>query len=198
MDRRIILAMNLLRPSTSASVLVVVDLQPKFLAAIPDAQRLLIKARFLLQVASLLDVPALATEQVPEKMGPTASELASLLTAPPVSKRTFGCCEEPAFRSALSSIERRQVVLIGVETHICISQTALGLTSLGYEVAVCPDAVGARSQERHKLGMERIRDAGVAPIHTEGVVYEWLQQADHPRFREALEFVKQSSAELGE
>jgi nicotinamidase-related amidase len=104
----------------------------------------------------------------------------------------MGC--EP-FASALRATERNQAVLVGVETHICVSQTALSLLSEGFEVFVCADAVGARSVDRHKLGMERMRDAGAVAAHTEAIAYEWLQTADDPQFREALELIKEYGTE---
>jgi nicotinamidase-related amidase len=188
--------MTLLRPRATASILVVVDLQTRFLASVPERDRILAKAAFLIQTARLLGVPVVVTEQVPHKMGTTAHEISALLDVPPIAKSSFGCCEEPRFIETLEATDRREVVLVGVETHICIAQTAVGLLAQGYDVAVCPDGVGARSHGRHELGMQRIRDAGAAPIDTEGVVYEWLETADHPRFREALELVKRSATDL--
>lgn len=82
-------------------------------------------------------------------------------------------------------------MLIGAETHICVAATALDLIDAGYLVTVCPDAVTARTEERHKLGMERLRDHGAKPAHTESVVYEWTKDASNPAFRTVLSLVKQ-------
>ncbi|HTQ12040.1 MAG TPA: isochorismatase family protein, partial [Fimbriimonadaceae bacterium] len=81
----------------------------------------------------------------------------------------------------------------GVETHICVGQTAVDLLGSGMEVIVCPDAVSSRSVERHKLGMERLRDSGALPLHSESVVYEWLETAENPAFRDVLRLVKELS-----
>ena len=142
--------------------------------------------------AALLGVPIIATEQVPNRMGGTDPGLAALFPqgVHPIPKASFGCVECPDFIVDLKRIGAKQAVIVGIETHICVSQTALGLIDLGLQVTVCPDAVSARDLEMHKLGMERMRDAGASPAHTEAVVYEWLETAENPLFKQALEIVK--------
>jgi nicotinamidase-related amidase len=178
-----------LEPSRSA--LLVIDVQPTLMPLIHEGERVIDRIGFLLEVARLLDVPVLATEQNPSRMGTTHEALAPLVADPaPFAKMCFGACGCEPFMAALDATGRRQVVVTGLETHICVSQTAQGLLEAGYEVVVCPDAVSSRSLERHKLGMERIRDAGCVPAHSEAVAYEWLGTADHAKFREALAIVK--------
>ena len=171
------------------SVLVVVDVQEALANAIWEMDRVVNRSVFIIRVAKLLGVPVLATEQNPGKMGGTVAAIAEHLDSP-LAKMAFSACGSPEFARQIEATGRRTVVLAGIETHICVSQTAHDLLDLGYEVAVCPDAVSARSVERHKLGMERLRDAGAVPAHTESVAYEWLRTADHPTFREALQIVK--------
>jgi nicotinamidase-related amidase len=168
----------------------VIDVQQALLSSIHEIDRVLGQASFLAKIARLLDVPVLATEQNPTRMGGTEATLAQHLDAP-IPKMSFSCCGCTGLMDALQATGRRKVVLAGIETHICVSLTALDLLDAGYEVVVCPDAVSARSLERHKLGMERLRDAGVVPAHSESVAYEWLHSAEHPRFREALKIVKE-------
>jgi len=173
------------------TALIVVDVQSGLAPYIFEGEKTISRISFLAEIANLLEVPIFATEQNPLKMGGTVAPLTPQLDP----SRTFGKMEFGAhlcgeFMRALESSGRRKVVLVGLETHICISLTAQGLLEVGYEVAVCPDGVSARTQERHKLGMERIRDAGIVPAHTESVAYEWLESADHPRFRDALRIVK--------
>lgn len=174
------------------SILVVVDLQPNFLKTIHEGERVLAHAAFLAGIAKLVQVPVLATEQYPERMGPTEAAVRPWVDRafPKMSFSATGCDE---WMRALEETGRRQVVLVGVETHICVSLTANALLAAGYEVVVCPDAVSSRTMDRHRLGMERIRDAGAAPAHTEAVAYEWLGTAEHPRFRAALSLVKELS-----
>ena len=177
------------RPRSDRSALIVIDVQPNFLRPIHDRDSVLGRIRFISRFAELLGVPILATEQVPAKMGTTHEDLAPLCPTP-VGKETFGAVEAPGFVERLRATGRTEAILVGIETHICVSQTALGLLDVGYRVAVCPDAVGARTLDRHKLGMERMRDEGILPIHSEAVAYEWLGSAAHPTFREALALVK--------
>jgi nicotinamidase-related amidase len=183
--------MSASKASGSDSTLIVVDVQPTFMKAIWETERVRARAEFLLRIAQIAGVPAIATEQYPERMGGTDPSLLPLLPDPPVGKMTFSCCGASSFLERLSATGRRQAVLVGIETHICVSQTAVDLLNAGYEVLVCPDAVSARTVEMHKLGMERMRDSGALPIHSEAVAYEWLGTASHPRFREALQIVKE-------
>lgn len=181
--------MSAIKLEPTRSALIVVDVQPSFLAGIFEAERVVAKATFMARAAEALGVPVLATEQNPDRMGGTHPELAPHVGAP-FPKMEFSCvgCED--LISALEFTGRRQAVLVGIETHICVGQTAQDLLALGYEVAVCPDGVSAGSLEAHKLGMERMRDAGVVPVHTEAVAYEWMGTADHFAFRQVLGLVK--------
>ena len=188
--------MRTLRPRANQSVLIVIDVQPAFFQPILGQEKLFRRVLFLIEMAKLLNVPMLVSEQVPDKMGSTDERIRSVLPngVRPIAKSCFGCCECADFLVDLKKLGNRQAILVGIETHICVSQTALGLIDLGIQTAVCPDAVGARTLEMHKLGMERMRDAGVAPIHTEAVAYEWLESANHAQFRDALKLVKQYPA----
>lgn len=174
----------------SRAVLVVVDVQSNFLRAVPDAERVIARSKFLVEMARLLDVPILATEQNPERMGGTDAELAALLPAPPISKMAFGCMGEPRFVAALEATGRRQVVLCGVESHICMTQTALRLLQDGFEVVVAVDTMASRTQSAHDIGVGRLAEAGASAAHSESVAYEWLESAAHPKFRDALQIVK--------
>jgi len=182
-------AMSRVRLEPSRSVLLVVDMQPTLLKTIHEAGRVGERVEFLAHVARLMDVPVLATEQNPGRMGGTLEALVPHIFSS-FDKMAFSAMGCDRLREALTALERPQVVVVGVETHICVSLTANGLLESGYEVVVCPDAVSARTVDRHKLGMERIRDAGAVPAHTEAVAYEWLGTADHPRFRDVLGLVK--------
>jgi nicotinamidase-related amidase len=185
--------MALWRADSDRAVLLVVDVQPKFMAGIHEGDRVLNRTAFLLKIAKLVGVPVLASEQYPERMGATDSRIASLMPLGvfPYPKMRFSCAGCEGLMEALRALDRKQVVLVGIETHICVTLTAIDLLIAGYEVFVCPDAVSARTVEMHKLGMERMRDSGAMPAHTETLAYEWLSTAEHPRFREALEIVKE-------
>lgn len=181
--------MSAIKLDPTRGVLLVVDVQPGFLKGIFEAERVVMRSAFLTRVAEIMGVPVLATEQNPDRMGGTHPELLPHV-GQPFPKMTFSSlmCEDLA--SALEFTGRRQAIVVGIETHICVGQTAQDLLALGYEVAVCPDAVSAGSLEAHKLGMERMRDAGVVPVHTEAIAYEWMGSAEHYAFRQVLDLVK--------
>ena len=183
--------MSVLHLDHARSAIILVDLQQKFLDAIHESARVVDRSRFLVRVANLLKVPVLATEQYPEKMGNTDPAFEGLVSTT-ISKLSFSAMESSSFVKSLQEIGRDQIIVIGIETHICVSLTAHDLLKRDYEVVVCPDATSSRTQDRHKLGMERIRDAGIVPAHTEAIAYEWMKTADQPIFREFLTLVKDS------
>lgn len=176
------------------SVVIVVDMQPTFLDGCWRSADVLKRVKFLVEAANLLGVPVLATEQYSERMGATELSLGELMDARALDKMSFSCCGTTNFNETLSSLNRNQPILVGIETHICISATSHHLVSqVQNEVIVCVDAVTARTEDRHRIGMERIRGIGCTPAHTESVVYEWLGSASHPQFKDALKLVKQYS-----
>jgi nicotinamidase-related amidase len=173
------------------SALLVIDVQSGLRPFIHESGRVVDRIAFIVELGRLLEVPIFVTEQNPSKMGTTTTDLdAALGETARFPKMEFSAARCPAFIEALRASGRRQIVVVGLETHICVGLTAQDLLAEGFEVAVCPDAVSSRSLERHKLGMERIRDAGAVPSHTESVTYEWMGSAVHPRFRDALAIVK--------
>jgi len=174
------------------SLLIVVDVQSRFLAPIFESERVEARCKFLCEVATLFGVPILATEQYPEKMGGTVETLLPYV-GQPHRKMDFSAMEDSDFVFLVKASGRSQVVVVGIETHICVSQTCHGLLREGIDAVVCPDAVSARTQDRHKLGMERIRDAGVVPAHTEAIAYEWCKSANNDHFRDMLNIVKSSN-----
>ena len=176
----------------ATSVLVVVDMQEPFLAAIYGRESLTANVALLVHAARILHVPVLATVQYVQRMGGVVPAVADALPVGyfPLDKMCFSCAGSEPFHHALGATGRGQVLLCGVETHICVSQTAHDLTHAGYQVHVAADAVSSRTLEKHKLGMERIRDAGVKPCAAEAAVYEWLREAGTPEFKEILRLVK--------
>lgn len=174
------------------SLIVLVDIQPNFMAAIHEADRVVRRAKFLAEAGSLLGIPVVGTEQNPERMQGLDPTFSPILSAAALPKMEFSCWGATGFQEAIDYHGRSTIVLVGIETHICVTLTALDLLNNGYRVFVCPDAVSARSQEMHKLGMERMRDSGVIPSHTDTLVYEWMGSAAHPKFRDILALVKQA------
>ena len=175
------------------TLLVVVDMQEPFLRGIHDRERLVGNVCLLAEAAAVMGVPAISTVQYAERMGGVVPEVAQAFldtAGAPIDKMCFSCAGMPDFLAVIASSGRCQVLLCGVETHICVSQTALDLVSHGYQVHVAADAVSARSLEKHKLGMERMRDSAVLPCAAEAAVYELLGQAGTPEFKAILALVK--------
>lgn len=183
-----------LKAQRDRSVLLVVDLQPTFLKPIPDAQAIIDRSKFLVEVATLLGVPILSTTQVAGRMGGMAPDLAALLPGEPIDKVTFSCCGQPLFVEALKATGRDQVVMVGAETHICIAQTTLDLLAAGYEVQLACDAITGRGLDARATAFGRLAAAGAQLTHTESVTYEWLLSAEDPKFRDVLGIVKRAAA----
>lgn len=177
------------------SVLVLVDVQPAFFRVVFEAERVVSRAGFLLRAANLLGVPVLVTTQNAARMGGLDEGLAAELSGPVFDKMTFSCCGAAGFNEALEALDRSQVVLVGAETHICITQTALDLLDAEYQVLLPADAISARTATLDRVGMERLRDVGGEITHTESVVYEWMDTAEHERFKDVLELVKANPPE---
>lgn len=174
------------------ALLCVIDLQDSFLRVIWERERVIAAARLLIESAKVLGIPILASTQYAQKLGGPSAEIESLLPAQthPIDKLCFSCAQSDAFRASLVESGRDQILLCGVETHICVLQTALDLAHQGYQVHCAADAVSSRTVEKHKLGMEKIRDSGVIPCSAEGAVFELLGEAGTPEFKALQALVK--------
>ena len=169
------------------SQLIIVDVQERLAAAMPAEarQRVLRSIQTLLQAARLLDVPVTATEQYPKGLGPTESAIRMDLTARAriLEKTGFSCCLAEGFDPRLAQAERRQVVIAGMEAHVCVLQTALELAAQGYEVYVVEDGVCSREQRHYANALARLRQEGVIITNVESVLFEWMGDASHPHFK---------------
>jgi nicotinamidase-related amidase len=172
---------NRLRPSNS--VLVVIDIQDKLLPKIGRAEEVVRNAGFLIDAAALLEVPVKATEQYPKGLGPMTAEIARRLPSPLPSKTTFSCCGAGTFLEELEMLQRPNVVLAGIETHVCVMQTAFDLIEAGLHVHVVIDALASRFPIDHDTALRRLEKAGAIPTTVESVAFEWLADASHPHFK---------------
>lgn len=173
------------------AVLVLVDMQCALADAMERRDTVVGASELLARACAILDIPVLVTRQYPKGLGDTVPELAEATGAAAViDKVTFSCLAEPAFRERLEGLGRRQVVLAGMETHICITQTALALLAEEYRVHVVADATCSRRGTDHKQALDRLRSAGVQVTVAESVIYEALERAGTPEFRSVLELVK--------
>lgn len=175
------------------SVLLIVDAQARLAPHIADHEAVLARLEALVATARGFGIPVLATEHCPDQLGPTVATLREPLTNQAViAKQHFGAADEPALRARLQSLARRQVVIAGMETHVCVMQTALGLRSLGYEVFVAADAAGSRPgrQADRVWALDRLARAGCVLAGTETVLFEWLGDAADPQRPSLIQTVK--------
>jgi len=172
------------------TVLALVDVQGKLLPAIHEHEALVENTRRLVAGLNALGVPIVFTEQNPAGLGPTVPPVAELLAGEPITKMTFSCCGEPGFLEAIESTGRNQLLLAGIEAHVCVCQTALGLLDRGYEVFVVADAIGSRAASNKAVALDRMTAAGTTMVSVEMALFELLETADRPAFREILRIVK--------
>jgi len=178
-------------PSAGDSVLAVIDFQEKLYPHIANYEAVGATAARLIRLATILGIPVLLTEQNPRGLGSTVPLIREALPVyEPIAKMVFNCCAADAFLARLAELGRHTLVLTGIETHICVLQTALAARQRGYQVHVVADATGSRSPQNHELGLAVLRQAGVIVTSLEIVVYEWLEQAGTDVFRQALPLLK--------
>jgi len=174
-------------------VLIVVDIQEKLLPPIWEKDRLIRNAQLLTRLAGILKIPALVTTQYAKGLGKTVPEIAQLLPGTPtIDKLMFSCFGSEAFCGLLKRLpgQRTTVLLCGMETHICVMQTALGALREGYLVHIAADAVSSRTELNWRLGLNRMQAAGAVLSSTEMMIYEMLRQSGAPAFKELLPLLK--------
>ena len=171
--------------------LVVVDVQGKLAQLMYGREALFANIQILIKAAKILDIPIVWSQQCPDALGPTVSQIAELLAGiEPIDKASFSCCGDEQFISKLKSLDRQQVLLCGIETHVCIYQTAVDLRDKGYDVSVVADAVSSRTLENKQIGLERLKAEGVGISSTEMALFELLKTAEHPQFRQIVKLIK--------
>jgi nicotinamidase-related amidase len=177
------------RLTSRYGALLVVDVQDKLMALIPDRALVVANAVRLVRGAQALAMPVWATEQYPKGLGPTVPELAELIPQRP-AKTTFHCCAVPQLLEQLYGRKVRHVTLAGIEAHVCIAQTALELLGLGFRVQVPADAVASRSKTDWEFALRRLEHAGAVISTTEAVLFEWTESSDRPEFKAISDLVK--------
>ena len=188
--------MSLPRISALDCSLLVIDIQEKLLVAMPDAPTLLRDVGFLMDAAKLVQVPLLGTEQYPKGLGPTAAEIARRLPGELPAKVAFSSCGAPGVLADLRSTGRKKVVLVGMETHVCILHTALDLIADGFEVFLPVDGLQSRFRLDHDTALRRLERAGATLTTVETTAFEWLGGADHPQFKAVSKLIRERMATL--
>ncbi len=173
------------------SCLVVIDVQGKLAQLMTDKESLFKNVRILIQAAQILEIPILWCQQVPEALGPTVGEIAELLAGrEPIDKASFSCCGDERFTAELNALGKEQVLLCGIETHVCVYQTAMDLMEGGLDVTVVADAVSSRTEQNRHVALTRLAAEGANIRSTEMALFELLKTARHPQFRRIAKLVK--------
>ena len=179
------------------AMVLVIDVQEKLLPLIEGKERVIAGARKLLQGVAVFELPVLVTEQYSKGLGGTVAPVREALPkhAKVIEKPTFSAWADDGVRAAMLAMDRTQVIIAGIETHVCVQQTALDLRSRDFEVFVCADAVGSRALVDHETALNRMRQAGVLVTTAESVLFELCQRCDTRQFKAMLEVIKEGNAE---
>lgn len=166
------------------SCLLLIDVQEKLTPFVLNAEALIARCQWLLRLAAVRNIPTIISEQYPNGLGATIAslhELASKEAA--IEKVHFSCWRESTFRQRLLTLNKKQLILIGIEAHVCVLQTAIDLIGAGYEVFVVVDAVSSRHEHDYRFALKRMKTAGVQLVTSEMVFFEWVGQAGTPEFK---------------
>ena len=171
--------------------LTVVDVQGKLAQLMHGREALFRNIQILVRAAKILEFPILWCQQCPEALGPTVPEIAQLLAdIEPINKSAFSCCGAEQFNAGLSELARNQILLCGIETHVCIYQTAIDLLRQGFNVNVIADAVSSRTPENKQIALNKLAAEGANITSTEMALFELLKTAEHPKFRQIAQLIK--------
>ena len=178
-----------LTPETAA--LILIDYQERLFPVISDKEKLLKNVAMLVNCALTLEVPIIVTEQYPKGLGPTTPEIKNLLPAlKPVEKTCFSCLDSEGFAKALESLKRKQILVAGIEAHICVYQTAVALARKGYDVQVVADCISSREPENKALALTKMTAMGILPTSVEMASFEMLKIAQGDKFKKVSSIIK--------
>ncbi|MHC4638268.1 MAG: hydrolase [Planctomycetota bacterium] len=174
-----------------SSCLVVIDIQGKLAQLMHEKEILFKNVCIMIEAAKILDIPIVWCQQVPEALGATVPQIAELLTDnQPIDKACFSCCLDQQFTERLIELDRNQILITGIETHICVYQTARDLLGKGYDVTVIADAVSSRTLRNSNIALSRLQTEGVKISSTEMGLFELLKTAEHSQFKKIAKLVK--------
>ena len=173
------------------TVLVAIDFQERLFPVMHDKENLLRQVVKLIQGVKVLEIPVILTEQYPRGLGPTLPEIAGLLPdVKPIEKNCFSCCDAESFNNSLESIDRKHVLICGIEAHICVYQTTVALSQAGYEVQVVADCVSSRDPENKMVSLFKMGSTGISPTTMETALFELLKVASGDKFKQISNIVK--------
>ena len=173
------------------TALVVIDVQEKLFRFMNEKEMLVKNLQKLIRGALLIDIPIILTEQYPDGLGPTIAEVAELMPkVNRIPKLSFSCCGEEHFLREVHTLNRKQIIIVGIETHVCVYQTAADLLNLGYQVQIVADCVSSRTSFNTTVALERMKTEGVILTSTEMVLFELLKTAENANFKEFQRIIK--------
>lgn len=173
------------------TALVVIDVQGKLARLMDESESLLKNLQILIQGAKILKIPIIWLEQYPEGLGPTVEEIKFLLEdEQPIAKRCFSSCLKDDFMKALQKVNCNQILIAGIETHICVYQTVRDLLTLNYEVEVVTDAVSSRTKQNKEIGLQKMYQLGAKATSVEMALFELLKEAIGEEFKQISKLVK--------
>jgi nicotinamidase-related amidase len=179
------------RAEVSRSLLLVIDMQDKLLHAIDGQEFVLQQTEKMMKYANALEIPIVITEQYKKGLGESNSKIQTEANKEQIfEKITFSAFDTEDINAAIKKYNPKTIVICGVETHICVCQTAIAGLSKGYDIRIIADAVGSRTEFNKQIGIKRMEKAGVVIDSTESILYEWLQMAGTPEFKKILPIVK--------
>jgi nicotinamidase-related amidase len=173
------------------TLLTVIDIQGNLAQVMHEKESLFKSVKQLIQGITGLDIPIILTEQNPDKLGPTLPEIKELIPdIMAVPKMSFSCCNEKGFMDTLNKIGKKQILVSGIESHICIYQTTAALIDMGYEVHIVNDAVASRDYKNKKLALKKMERMGAIMTCVEMALFELMKTAEHPKFRDISRIIK--------
>lgn len=174
------------------SALLIVDIQEKFLPVVWESESLVANTRILIEAAARLELPILVSEQYPKGLGHTAEALISVLpeSAVTLTKSAFGCLEDFGMKTHLASLQRKQIIVCGIEAHVCVNQTVHQLLAAGYEPHLIQDALSSRVEVNYRIGLQKMTQSGAIPSCVEMALFELMQDAAHPLFKPLQQLIK--------
>lgn len=172
------------------AVLLIIDIQERLTPAMEYGQKVVSNTSILLSIAKALNIPAIVTEQYPKGLGKTVEEINNKLNGASVfSKMKFSSCTDEV-SNALKELSRKQVIITGMETHVCVYQTVRDLLHEGYEVFVSGDAVCSRSKDNYRNGLSLMSEMGAVVTNTETIFFDFMKEAGTPLFKELSKLIK--------
>ena len=173
------------------TALVVIDVQGKLAKIMHQSQEMLENLSKIIQGAKLLDIPILWLEQYPKGLGPTNDMIKDVLTSDePVDKMTFSACQTEAFQKQLHNINKKSLLITGIEAHICVYQTVSELLDAGHHIEIVTDCVSSRTLANKQVGIDKMVSLGASITSVEMALFELIRTAEHPKFKEISKLIK--------